>query len=278
MKTISLLCLFVASVNGAVYTTDTSNDYLSAASFSTLNITNQITMCLWISRNTNSSPLGGIIAKGLQTGPAACQYNWGESSGGGITNTLEFFFTENNKAVLSQWRTADNAYVNDNVLTFIAMTFDYADSSSIKMYVNGSSISGSWVANTPTGVGPTNFNGNHLQMGMGRITTDPCGGGNRWTGYYSEIAIWSNVLTFGQLELIRKSKVKGIQKQINSSGLRLYLSLDSVPDNVQLIPQGSAGASEFPDRQTYGPKAYRCASAHQPIGRGESICSYQPNE
>lgn len=278
MKYISILCLFCLSARAGVYTTDPSDHFLTMVSNQGIVITNQITICVWLSRTAASSSIGGILSKGLQIGLATCNYNLGESSGGGVTNTLEFFYHEYNTASLSQWRTGDNAYTVDNALNFLAFTYNFADSNSVKMYLNGTSISGSWVANVPTGRGPTNLNTADVEVGQGQNSSIPCGGGARWTGYFSEVGIWNSVLTLDQLELIRKSKIKGIHKQINGSTLKLYLPLDSVPDSVLLIPQATANASEFPDRQNYGPKARRCAGATHPIGRGESVCSYYPNE
>ncbi len=253
--------------------------FISVASNPGLVITDRITICMWQARLTNSDQQGGMISK---ANASQVQYFFGEGSGGGATNNIEFSYNEYGLPnVVSQWRTADNAYISDNAVDFMAVTYNYADSNSVRIYVNGTLQSGTWVANIPTGRGPTNVNILDLEVGTGRDISNPCSGANAWKGYYSEVAVWNSVLTFDQLELIRKSKVKGIQKQINSSTLRLYLPLDNLADGLIAIKVGTTGATEWPDRQNFGPFARRCnvgGASDQPIGRAEVVCSYQPNE
>lgn len=278
-KLLLALCLVTNTAFCAMFTTAGNDHTISMLSNPGLVITNEITICMWVSRIAGSSPSGGMIGKDALLSPRA-NYTFREGSGGGPTNVLDFFYMEYGTSLLSQWRTADNAYVDDVVLHFVALTYNYADSNSVKVYVNGALKTGAWIANIPTGRGPTNDgSGVALTIGQGGNNDGTgCSGGQRWLGYYSEVAIWNSILRLDQLELIRNSKVKGIQKQINTDTLKLYLPIDSVPDNVTMISQGSVGASEFPDRKNFGPKAYRCAGATHPIGRGEIICSYPPNE
>lgn len=267
-----------------MFTFSPSDNALTMTNSPGLSITNQITICIWTARRAVAAGLdgqGGILSKGHNSAsPPEEQFFFGGAHGGSVSNTLEFHFYRRNSSLLSQWRTANDVYIagGETRTDFLALTYDYSDSTSTRVYVNGVISSGTWVANDPGSTGPTNNNVYNFEVGYGRSSSNPCGGGNRWLGYYSELAIWDTILTFSQLELIRKSKVKGIHKQINPSSLKLYLPLDSAPNGVSLIALGSAGTQEFPDRQNFGPRAQVCANGIQPIGRGERVCSYQPNE
>lgn len=269
---ILILCL---RASGAIFTLENAaENFLSMASNEGLNTTNEVTICLWTDRYSGSAVGGQIISKGNHLAGPRDQYSFGNST----TNGFDFYYYEYNTSLLSQWRSTNDAYIDTREVDFIALTYNYADSSSIKIYVNGDLKGGSWIANTPTGRGPTNINSNQLDIGQGNVNSNPCGGGTRWQGYYSELALWSVVLTPTQLEMIRKSKMKGIQRQVRPDALRMYLQLDSVPDKVLLIPVTGAGASRFPDRQIFGPFAYRCDTGTDPHGAAERVCSYPPNE
>jgi len=237
-------------------------------------ITNQMSFCFWATREPlTSSPQGMFISKGVSL-TKLTQFCLGLFD----TNGFDFFFYRSGNATVSQWRTSLGAYLNTNTLDFIALSFNFSDSASLKLYVNGALISGSWISGTPTN-GPAN-NTEALEVANGRVTSSPCGGGNRIDGYYSEVAIWDTVLTADDFERIRKSHIKGFPKQVRTSNLRCYLPLDNCPDRVTSIPITDSNPTKWPERQTFGNNfAYSCTAAgSDPVGAGERICSYYPNE
>lgn len=260
MKVIVIIGLLVIAqfAFGAAYIKGPSTDSLSIVNNAMLSsITNQITIALWLSKDTNvvGTFENTFISKGGSGFES--QYNAGYF----FTNRLRFGFLSAAAAVNSTWGTANNGYTARDSIDFIAVSYNFSDTNSMRLMVNGTALTVGWIQ-TMTNVPPV---ANAGSLTIGREST-----GRRWTGYYSEVAIWSEILTVGQLETIRKSKMKGMPLQVNPANLRLYLPLDTIPDRVT-IPANRV----YPDRRNFGPCA---VGAGTPLGTAERVCSYQPNE
>lgn len=278
MKTlIALLCLS-AQLHAAVYLpTDASNTNTSVsagASAAIIAATNNITICLWLTRDPVIDAAAGLMSWGYLADPnSRMNWNLGISAG----NVLEFFYyrSPGSGVTASQWRTSAGAYLGTNTLDFFALTYSYSDSNSIKWYVNGELKTGTWIAN-PSNVAPGGNNTSAMYIGQGRAAGAEvsCNDGRRWGGYYSEVCIWNTILSITELERIRNSRVKGMPMQIRNSNLILYLPMEVLAQSLV-----ADGATRWPDRRHFGQFASWCNTGPtDPVGSAERVCSYQPNE
>jgi len=277
MKTIFLSLLLLAQpVLAGVHYFDNTDSQTYMTSYSDISLlTNKMSFCFWLSKEV---PAAGGTGYCFSKGTSAIQ-QW--TIGFDRTNGLTFFFHQRGSAGLSQWQTSAGVFNRTNTLDFHAFSYNFEDNTSVKWYINGVAAhgTGAWVTAAPTN-GPTNSTLS-MHLGVGFMSSDPCGGGPRWTGYYSEVSVWNTILTFEEFELIRKSHVKGMPKQVRTSNLKCYLPLDSLPNNLSGIEEGQVNATEYPERALWGRNFMRdCAGtgASDPRGAGERVCSYYPNE
>jgi len=258
MRMLIALLFSCLSCHGAFFQPWTDNGELLVTNHASINrITNDITISYWCTKLAGSA--GGRTI-GKQGGPTPGQFDIKDSG------TSKMDWASDNKAGGSTLWRSTASFNNTNVLTFWAITFTYTDTNSIRVYSNGVSMAGSWI-NTPTNSAGTDGS---FEMYIGSAVS-----GGRWLGYYSEVAIWNSVLASSQIDLLYRSRLKGIQKQINGSTLRAYYPLDSWPDGKQ-----HAAATTYPDRAAFErfSARIRVDAAHNAYGMAEKVCSYQPNE
>lgn len=258
MKFLFVLLLGICSASGAFYVSNPVTDSLNMTDNPMISSpTNHITIAIWLSKTTNQIGTfeGTFISKGGTgfEGP----YNAGQ----GFTNRLKFAFKSTASAFNTAWGTGDNGYTARDRIDFMVFSYTYTNTNSMRLYLNGSSLSVS-ILSTPTNVPPA---ADADPLRIGREST-----GRGWGGYYSELAIWQDYLTVGQIELLRTSKIKGIALQVNPSTLKLYMPLDTIPDRVA-VP----ASRPYVDRRNFGPFVTALGTS---LGMAERICSYQPNE
>lgn len=259
---ITLILLFaLLNCHGAIFAPARNNSQLSVDSHYEIDsITNVITICFWFGRDAASSGAftGWIVGKG-----AGGQYGIKQDNGAA---TIDWDIDSHTGAE-ALWRTTSSV-TTTNKTQFFALTFTYPDTNSIKLYIDGVSFSGTWI-NLPTNAAGVS---NNIAFNIGAASI----ASSRATGYYSDCALWGSILTFSQLELIRKSHVKGMVKQLSPSALRLYMPLDGFAAGLV-----ADSRTVFPDRGPFVP-----FSGYQPnpgsggnvTGMPERICSYPPNE
>ncbi len=255
-----LLVLHCTQTRGAMYSFDTANtDLRSAIATSTniANLTNQITIMLWHTQAPSDPVLGrGYFSRGTSL--------IGLQDSG--NSKVDFVYTDS-VATEHLFRSTPN-YKDTNVLKHLAFTIQYGTGSSAKLYRNGTNMGGAWAAGTGNTL-PFNTP-NFMTIGGSRNAGD-----QRQIGYYSEVAIWSNILSEFQINLIYKSRMKGIVKQINPRALMMYIPLDGFPDTVPINVTNS-----MRDRVLYGNVHFSppTTGVSKPNGMCERVCSYQPNE
>lgn len=258
MKALLIWLTVCATAYGAAYIKTPNTDSLSVSSNPQLiSLTNNITIAIWLSKDTNF--VGTFENTFISKGGAGFESQF--NAGYFFTNRVRFGFLSAAAVVNSTWGTANNGYVARDKIDFFVFSYTFSNTNSMRLLINGVNQSVAWIQ-TMTNVPPGTDSG---ALTIGREST-----GRRWTGYYSELALWDTILTFDETEKIRKSQIKGMPLQVRPENLMLYLPLDTIPD-TQTIPAQKV----YPDRRHYGPGAL---GAGTPIGRAERVCSYQPNE
>lgn len=254
---VAVLMLFALHCDGAVETWDNANHEMHVPStFEIANITNEISYCFWI-KTRSIANAGYCFSK-------SAQFDLG--SGNGPID----FHAHGDIAASSLWRTTASNMTNTPPWkwNFYAVTHRFLDSNSMRFYLNGTNFSGTWIQ-TPTNRVAVS-NNSELLIGA-RTGTFP-----RWLGTYTEVSIWTNILTQQQIELMYKSGVKGISTQINPQALVFYSAMDSGPNEVRVLSN-----LKFPDRSKVRRDSYAYFPAQGttfPTGKAESIHSYQPND
>lgn len=268
MKVLIVLLISVVSCQAAFFNPWTDNGELEVTNHVPVKLcTNDITICLWTTKIAASPGGGRMIAN--QGGGTPQQFDF-KDSGGGLKKMD--FGSDNKQGGSTLWRSTAG-FDNTNVLTFWAFTLTYTDTNSLKIYSNGIVMAGSWI-NTPTNSAGTSGS----RMFIGSDNT-----GNRWLGYYSEVAIWNTILSKQHLELIYKSHIKGLPKMVRPDVLKAYYPLDTYPDGIQHVAGAASSGrwTRYPDRGSYGPYVAALRQdtpTHNAYGMAERICSYPPNE
>jgi hypothetical protein len=159
------------------------------------------------------------------------------------------------------WRTTD-AIVAGQLLQVI-VTFAYGTGSSLVLYTNGVSMSGTWVA----GDGSQAAIAQTEQVFIGAAGFTPL---RYWQGMASDCAVWNTVLNFRQLGILQSSHVKRVEIQIATASLLGYWPCD----------EGSTVAIDYSQYRNKSCCVYRGGgSSNPPISDGiERVCSYPPNE
>lgn len=262
MKSIALLLALLFPASAALYLPDPSSGTISLANTAELQaMTNQLTICLWLSKDTNraGSTENTFISK-TSVGLGG-QFTAGYFG----TNKLGFSWTHAGGAFNSAWGTGNNGYTARDQIDFFALSYTFANTNTMQWSINGSPLTVGWIQ-IPTNKPPA---GDTAPLRMGTEDT-----GRRWTGYYSEVAVWSSILTAGELDLLYRSKVKRMALQISPSTLMVYLPLDGVPLGIA----ASTLIKQFPNYRVFGQSAIAVGTTTVPRGFGERICSYPPNE
>jgi len=164
-------------------------------------------------------------------------------------------------ATYHAWQTTAN-HVQTNEWMHVACSFTYSNANSLKMYVNGTNFSGSWASGTGNAVGKTNAVSFHTFVYES--------GSSLWfIGCMSDLAIWTNTLSAGEVFKLAKSKVKYMPIQIKPETLLFYYPMDTgkiaLPVTVNIDRDRSPLQTHF--EMDVGGMFY-----------GERTLAYQPNE
>lgn len=95
-------------------------------------------------------------------------------------------------------------------------------------------------------------------------------GGRLLTGKVSEVAIWGTVISASDIELLSKSKVKGMPYQISPSNLLLYAPLDDFSDGTAL----NTDAGGYVDRSGNGNDGQGVDADNDSTNIAEEVLSY----
>ena len=275
MRILLLLLCSVFTSDAAIYCWDRGGTQLiySGGHPAINDCTNVISVSIWCTKRLPFSPGDTLIANGVAGGVG----NFGLFSLRDGDTFHPFDFSSNNRkgnGSSSHWR--GSVFHTTNEWVHVALTYNYLDTNSVKLYSNGVLMTGVWIQD------PTNYPAfPNLGLGISGNDVGPAGTVGRWNGMTDEVYIWNKILTRGQINLLRTSKIKGIGKMIEPANLRVYFPLDSTPFQHFVTTSGvESKRNSFPDRAKFN-----AIYAHQdsggvsrPIGVGSALFSYPPNE
>ena len=188
-----------------------------------------------------------------------------------VPSTLQFgLFSESEKlgfkfsspaGTYHTWKTTGNS-VQTNSWMHVACSFTYSNGASLKFFINGTNAIGTWTGGTGDAVGQTNATSFHTFV-YEKTSTSFFG------GCMSDLAIWTNTLSAGEIFKLAKSKVKYMPLQIQPATLLFYWPMDTRPAQqtvtINIDRDRSPLQSHF-EMDVGG------------IFHGERALSYQPNE
>jgi len=277
MRILILLLCSVFTSEAAVFFWDRANTQLSAPNHPSLTVdcTNTITISLWCTKKAATLGGDGLIANGLVGGVGNFGLFGLKDSGSGLKRMDFSHDSHRGTGAASLWR-SDVGHDTTNLWVHFVVTYTYTDTNSFRLYSNGVIMTGVWISFPTNAAGSAGFclgiNGDGGSIG---------GTAGRWTGSTSEICIWNKILNTTQIGMLRTSKIKGICRMIEPASLRVYYPLDSCPIGNTIIPVGPGSQNNvFPDRGVYKPvfASMPNQGVTRPIGAGESVHSYPPNE
>jgi len=265
MKTLLVLLLSLVGSFGAIDFIANDNTQLTMPthpSYGTRCTTN-ITISFWATKRENGNNQGSLL------GPTQTQLflKYSNDANDAMDWCLD---TWRNDGGVSQWRTS-TAHKATNYWIHYIITYTFLDTNSMRLYTNGVSFPGVWI-NLPTNHLGSNIVGATLWGIAGN------GGNNagRMLGMMSEIAIWSKILNRSQIDSLRTSRIKGYCKMIEPDSLQLYLPLDGTPCDINV----NGRLNSQPDRSFMKSifARFPLTGSTFPIGKGERVLSYYPNQ
>jgi Concanavalin A-like lectin/glucanases superfamily len=264
MKTLLVLLLSLMSSFGALNFHAYNNTQLTMPthpSYGTMCTTN-ITISWWATKRENGNNQGAFL------GPVQTQLLIKHS--GDANDAVDWCLdTWRNDGGVSQWRTS-TAHKATNYWIHYVLTYTFLDTNSMRLYTNGVSFPGVWI----------NFPTNHLGSNIvGAALWGIAGSGGsagRWQGKMSEIAIWSKILNKSQIDTLRTSRIKGYCRMVEPAFLQMYFPLDGTPCDINADGRFNAQ----PDRSFMKAifASQPATGVTFPIGTGEQIHSYYPNQ
>lgn len=222
--------------------------------------TNAVTIALWIKQGAYSLFDGhDIVCKGRSNDVNKILYHLRAK-----TNHYQFRYCSPD-GNFHEWSTTST--YTTNVLRHLAMTYTFGSGSSMKMYLDGESVAGTWI----TGNGDSNAVVNTSQFmsvaGVGLFDAP-------YVGIYNEVAIWDVALTAGQVKILATANVKGTPRQFLTENIVIYYPLDDYAP----FGGGAGSGQRFVERglQRWIPVLLSAIPGN--TCRPETLLSYLPNE
>jgi len=214
MKILLLILFSAISCDGA-YLFTISGELFGCTTSDSLNAatnTQTITVAGWATMRANIQSGSVIHCKGFVANNGTGLWTI-ENEGGQIG-----FQYDNPQNTAHLWLSTASIYTDTWTPVHVVFTFNYGTGSSMKCYVNGISIAGTWTAGNGNSAAIVNTDG--LSISRRNVAA------KYWSGDISEISMWDVVLNQNQINTLYNSRVKGICKQIRPDHLKLYMPLD----------------------------------------------------
>jgi hypothetical protein len=168
--------LVTGQIDGAQDFDGTVNDVVSKSNpTANLNINTNITLEGWVKRNDSNAV---ILMREFGT-----PVNYSLNIANGNTTDLDFTYK-----TFSATDTYRFAFANDNTWRHVAITYTFGTGSSIKAYVNGSLVSGSWVSGAGN---DTVVNDDTMDFWIGNAQSNP------FTGQLDEFRLSNSIRSAG---------------------------------------------------------------------------------
>lgn len=228
---------------------------------------NPLTIACWVKYDWTDAQVNGNLGGGAKQGlvskgrfeqsGADGNQQFGLSS---VSEKIGFSFSSPN-GTYQIWRTTADT-VQTNTWMHLACSYTYNNGASLVFYINGINKSGSWTTGDGNAVGITNATTFHT------FIYSQNGGSSFFGGAMSDLAIWTNALTAGDIGKLAFSKVKYMPIQVKPEFLLFYWPMDTTP----ILPVANA---QNVDRDR--------TQRHFDLDIGGLMCgertlSYQPNE
>jgi hypothetical protein len=220
------------------------DDYIVVAHDSSQNITGGITISAWVSINTVSG--AKTIVDKMYTADAKIQYAFD------ITDDELYFAYKDQSAAYHDYQTS-SANLSTNTWYHVAVSFTFGTGSSMKMFVNGSEESGSWLTND--GNGSALSGSRDLWIGRQEHTSFP----NLFDGIIDELRISNVAHTAEEIaEVYRAGRDHRLSRTISSTDLSsktklpFYIAADRPGTYLEATIGESAYANYEPDANTVG--------------------------
>lgn len=271
-----MLAVSVIACNGAIHTTIGQSDNKTPIGTSgnalTAQITNSssITIACWVKYDWTDAGVNGQLGGGAKQGlvskgrfeqsGADGNQQFGLSS---VSEKIGFSFSNPN-GTYQIWRTTADSVQTNNWM-HLACSFTYNSGASIQFYVNGINTAGSWTTGNGNAEGLTNSTTFHT------FIYPQNGGSSFFGGAMSDLAIWTNALSAGDIGKLAFSKVKYMPFQVKPESLLFYWPMDTTP--IGPVITGGSPANLDCDRNKY-----HFDLDAGGLFSGERTLSYQPNE
>ena len=213
MKTFIFLFLFCIDCFSAVYF-DKVDDNIIVLKSSSLNNLSALTISVWIKPYSDGELNLGYIIDKSNSDVSGWRFRLQDNAGaGGSPNEIGFRV---------DWTTDLIRYTNPittfNVWQNIIVTWDGSSTASnVHIYRDG--VEATYKTTTDATGTRVDDSGNDFVIGSKANDV------GSYEGLISELSEWNEVLSNDEIQLLAKSKIKGMPKQIRPSALKIYLPL-----------------------------------------------------
>lgn len=177
---------------------------------------------IWTDAVVNSQQGGGEFQGLVGKGAFANNSGFGLLQFGLSSASEKLVFSFANPNLDFQNWTTTSTFVQTNSWMHIACSYTFSNSASIKFYVDGVSVPGSWTSGDGNRITVTNFDSFHTGVYGKTISSF-------FVGYMADLAIWTNTLSGGEIFKLAKSKVKYLPLQVKPEHLFLFYPMDTTP-------------------------------------------------
>lgn len=151
-----------------------------------------ITLGAWV-RPHALNPYNEIIVKDRTTGELVANYALRAGAGPGMERRLEFYYSRDN-GVWEEYVSENDVFTEDS-WTNVAATYTFGKGDSIKLYVNGNLIPGSWRSNNSGNPSPKLIN---APLWIGSLKDSHSGYG--FNGIISDVSIYNRILNQSEIK------------------------------------------------------------------------------
>ncbi len=225
-------------------------------------LSNNITIAMWLKIRDTGTGLeqkNVFFSKGRLDFVATCNYLVRISG-----SKLEFNYTDQVGGLHTYQSSSTILWTN--ILRFVAITYTYTNDASMKMYIDGLAISGSWTS----GNGKSNTLPTAHEFSLSGPTAQLVGGGILM-GEEGPVMAWTTNLTQIQLYKLYKCGVHGLPHVIEPKKCIMYMGWDHHRAGVAMDAR-----SRCADRSPANNPMPAIGGSSQPMGN--RIWSFLPNE
>jgi len=253
MKHLLAILLSLAFSSSAFASKSFIDELADLGDMASLDFTNEVTISMKLYRRANSPTSQGLLTKGRTDLSQPMLYGLYFNA-----NNLRFVYANPDGTYFTY--TSSGTFPQTNTTIHVAAKYQYSIAASMKLYVNGEVVSGSWNV-SPTVVGLVNSSA----FRIGILNTAAQGISARM----SDVAIWNAYLTDDQIRsLYQGPKRTPLQFTV---GLKAYWAMDDGSEQ-----NGNNTKFRIVDGSPFHTHSFACCASGIIIADG--FTGYQPNE